>query len=98
MLFILGWLIYGLIVGTVAKWFHPGEDPVGFLPTVGIGVAGSYMGGFLSWLLGAGAHPFSPSGLIMGVVGGVICCWLYGIYRVRRFVQAQGRKPKFRVR
>jgi uncharacterized membrane protein YeaQ/YmgE (transglycosylase-associated protein family) len=94
MLFILGWLIYGLCVGLIAKMLHPGEDPVGFLPTVGIGVAGSYIGGFLNWVLGATGGPFSPSGLMMGIIGGLIFCWVYRTYRINRFFQAQGRLPR----
>jgi uncharacterized membrane protein YeaQ/YmgE (transglycosylase-associated protein family) len=68
---ILVWLVYGVIVGLLAKALHPGDDPVGFLPTVGIGVAGSYIGGFINFLLGRG-DAFSPSGIIMGIVGGIL--------------------------
>lgn len=98
MLFILGWIIYGLIVGCIAKLIHPEEDLVGFLPTVGVGIAGSFIGGFLSWLIGAGASPFEPSGIVMGVVGGVIVCWLWRTYRLNRFFKAQGRMPQFRLK
>jgi uncharacterized membrane protein YeaQ/YmgE (transglycosylase-associated protein family) len=98
MLFLLTWLVYGLLTGSLAKWLHPGEDPVGFGATIGIGIAGSFMGGFISWLIGASATPFNYSGLLMGVVGGVICCYIYRAYRIRNFVQAQGRMPKFRVK
>ena len=86
-------MIYGFITGTSAKLLHPGEDPVGFLPTIGIGVAGSYIGGFINWLLGANGNPFSTSGIIMGIIGGVIFCWIYRNYRINRFFQAQGRMP-----
>lgn len=94
MLYLICWLIYGLIVGTISKFLHPGEDPVGWGPTIGIGVAGSFIGGFVSWVIGAGVSPFNPSGLLMGIVGGVIFCYLYRAYRIRNFVQAQGRMPK----
>lgn len=93
MLFFLGWIIYGLIVGMIAKMLHPGEDPVGILSTIGIGVAGSYVGGFINWGLGSGG-PFSTSGIMMGIIGGVILCWIYRKYRINRFFQAQGRMPK----
>ena len=46
---LIGWLIYGLLVGIIAKALHPGDDPIGFLPTMGIGVAGSYIGGLINW-------------------------------------------------
>ncbi len=94
MLYLLSWLIYGLVVGLLAKALHPGEDPIGFLPTVGIGVAGSYLGGFLNWLLGAGTNPFGGSGILMGTIGGVIFCWMYRRWRFNRFFEAQGRMPK----
>lgn len=94
MLFILSWLLYGLVVGLIAKALHPGEDAVGFLPTVGIGVVGSYIGGLLNWILGGGGSVFSPSGIMMGIIGGVIFCWIYRHYRINRFFQAQGRMPQ----
>jgi uncharacterized membrane protein YeaQ/YmgE (transglycosylase-associated protein family) len=68
------WAIFGLIVGLIAKAIHPGEDPVGIFPTIGIGVAGSYIGGGINWLLDMGASPFEPSGFLMGIIGGVIAC------------------------
>jgi uncharacterized membrane protein YeaQ/YmgE (transglycosylase-associated protein family) len=81
MFFILSWIVYGLIVGLLAKALHPGEDVVGFFPTIGVGIAGSYIGGFINYLLG-GTHAFYPSGILMGVIGGVIFCWLYRRYRL----------------
>lgn len=93
MLSIIGWVIYGLIVGSAAKILHPGEDPVGFLPTIGIGVVGSYIGGLANWILGSGGSPFSTSGIIMGTAGGVAFCYLYSWWRVRKFVETEGRKP-----
>lgn len=66
------WLIYGLIVGLFAKALHPGDDPVGFLPTIGVGVAGSFVGGLINYVLGNGSSPLQSSGILMGVIGGVI--------------------------
>jgi len=83
MLYLLCFLIFGLIVGSVAKLLHPGEDPGGLFPTLAIGVAGSYLGGLLSFFLGLGTSPFHPAGILMSVVGGVILCWLYRQYRLR---------------
>jgi len=83
MLTILGWLIYGLIVGSIAKWLHPGDDPKGFLPTIGIGVVGSFIGGGFNWLLFNG-EPFSSSGVIMGILGGVLFCWGYAKWKAKQ--------------
>jgi uncharacterized membrane protein YeaQ/YmgE (transglycosylase-associated protein family) len=80
---LLGWLIYGLVVGTISKAIHRGEDPRGFWVTVGIGVAGSYVGGLIKYLVGWGDQAFEPSGLLMGIVGGVIFCWVYRKYKMR---------------
>jgi uncharacterized membrane protein YeaQ/YmgE (transglycosylase-associated protein family) len=98
MFLVLGWLIYGLITGCMAKWLHPGEDPVGFVPTIGIGIVGSYIGGLLNFLIGANSNPFSPSGIAMGIVGALIFCWAYRYYRLNRFFKAQGRMPENIIR
>jgi uncharacterized membrane protein YeaQ/YmgE (transglycosylase-associated protein family) len=71
MLWLFFFLIYGLVVGMIAKLLHPGPNPVGFLPTIIIGVVGSYIGGLINFLLGRG-HLGSPSGIIMGIIGGVL--------------------------
>lgn len=80
---IIGWIFYGLIVGAIAKFVHPGEEPIGCLPTVGIGIAGSYIGGAINYFLGNGTSVFSPSGLLMGIVGGVIFCFAYSWYKTK---------------
>src|SRR5438552_8586775 len=50
---ILGWLLFGLIVGAIAKFLMPGRDPGGWIVTILLGIAGSFVGGFLaSALLG----------------------------------------------
>jgi len=94
MLWLLGWMVYGLVVGLISKLLHPGEDPVGFLPTIGIGIAGSFVGGGLQWILSMGG-PFSAAGLLWGVIGGIIFCWVYRKYRLERFFKAQGRRPLY---
>ena len=90
MWWLISWLVFGLIVGLLSKWLHPGEEPVGFLPTLGIGVAGSFIGGFASWLVGFGTSPLAPAGLIMSVVGGVLFCYIYQAYN--SYLESQ--KPK----
>ena len=92
MFYILGWVLYGLVIGIFAKLLHPGEDPIGFLPTVGIGIAGSFVGGGLQWLMNMGG-PFSPAGFFWGIIGGIIFCFIYRKYRLNQFFKAQGRMP-----
>ena len=78
---IMLWLGYGLIVGGIAKAIHPGDDPEGFLPTMAIGVSGSFLGGGINFLMGWGTSPLQSSGMIMGILGGVITCALYRWYK-----------------
>jgi len=73
---LLVWCVYGLFVGSVAKTLVPGEENFGFVKTVALGVAGSYMGGAILYVLGQ-YNSLSPAGLIMGVAGGVISLVLY---------------------
>lgn len=93
MLWLLMWIVYGLIVGLIAKALHPGNDPIGFLPTVCIGIVGSFIGGFFNFILGKG-DPFQASGLIMGILGGVIACFLYRRFRLAQFLEMQKLKDE----
>lgn len=92
MFYLLSWAAFGLITGLVSKYLHPGEDPVGFLPTVGIGIAGSFIGGAIQWVMNMGG-PLQPAGLAWSVLGGVIFCYAYRRFRLDRFIKAQGRLP-----
>ena len=47
---ILGWIFFGLIVGVIAKFLMPGRDPGGFLVTIGLGIAGAFVGGFAGFM------------------------------------------------
>jgi uncharacterized membrane protein YeaQ/YmgE (transglycosylase-associated protein family) len=73
---IVVWCVYGLFVGSIAKSIVPGEENFGFVKTVALGVAGSYMGGAILYLLGS-YDAVSPAGVIMGVAGGVLSLVLY---------------------
>lgn len=70
------WCVYGLFVGSVAKSIVPGEENFGFIKTVALGVAGSYMGGAILYLLGK-YDSLSPAGLFMGIAGGIVSLVLY---------------------
>lgn len=73
---ILVWCVYGLFVGSIAKSIVPGEENFGFIKTIALGVAGSYMGGAILYLLGS-YDAVSPAGVLMGVAGGVLSLVLY---------------------
>lgn len=73
---LLVWSVYGLFVGSIAKAIVPGEENFGFVKTVALGVAGSYMGGAILYLVGQ-YDSVSPAGLFMGIAGSVVSLVLY---------------------
>lgn len=84
---LLVWVVYGLVVGLISKAIYRYKDsPTGFISTLAIGICGSFVGGFMSYLVGGG-RPFQPSGLALGVLGGVTTSFLY-----RKFVVKQIKK------
>ena len=54
------------------------------MATMGIGIAGSVIGGMINWILFQGS--FGMAGIIMSVVGGVIFCWAYGKYNLSKYI------------
>jgi uncharacterized membrane protein YeaQ/YmgE (transglycosylase-associated protein family) len=78
MLGVLGWIIFGLIVGAVAKLLMPGRDPGGFIVTILLGIAGAVLGGFLGRALGWYGEG-DAAGFLMSLVGAVV---LLAIYRM----------------
>src|SRR5882672_3145445 len=52
MIDIIGWIVFGLIAGVLARWLMPGKDPGGCIVTVLLGVAGAIVGGFVARVLG----------------------------------------------
>jgi uncharacterized membrane protein YeaQ/YmgE (transglycosylase-associated protein family) len=75
--FILVLALEGLIVGALARLALPGPDPMGILATIGLGLAGTFVGGIVAWLL-------------IGHAGGIVFSLLAAtllLYLHRRFVQ-----------
>jgi uncharacterized membrane protein YeaQ/YmgE (transglycosylase-associated protein family) len=73
---LLIWAVYGLFVGSIAKSIVPGEENFGFVKTVALGIAGSYMGGAVLYLLGTYSS-VSPAGIFMGIAGATLSLVLY---------------------
>jgi uncharacterized membrane protein YeaQ/YmgE (transglycosylase-associated protein family) len=76
---ILVTIIVGLIVGAIAKLIMPGKDPGGIIITILLGIAGSFIAGFLGKALGWYREPGSGPGIIASIIGALI---LLGIYRL----------------
>lgn len=73
---ILGWIVFGLIVGVIAKLLMPGRDPGGFVITILLGIAGAVLGGWIGRALGM-YGPGQGAGLIMSVIGAFIILAIY---------------------
>ena len=74
---IVGWIVFGLIVGFIARALVPGRDSIGVLRTIVLGVIGSVLGGFVFGLFTVGLRGFQPAGWIGSIVGAVIVLLLY---------------------
>ena len=73
---ILGWIVFGLIVGAVAKLLMPGRDPGGIIVTMVLGVVGALLGGFIGRALGLYTEG-EPAGFIMAVLGSIAVLLIY---------------------
>ncbi|HJU41989.1 MAG TPA: GlsB/YeaQ/YmgE family stress response membrane protein [Vicinamibacterales bacterium] len=75
---ILGWIVFGLIVGAIAKLLMPGRDPGGIIVTMVLGIVGALLGGFIGRALGMYSAD-EPAGFIMALVGAVLVLFIYRI-------------------
>lgn len=75
---IVVWIVFGLIAGAIARLLMPGRDPMGCLGTIALGVAGSFIGGFLASLIfGHAGEGFQPANLIGSVIGALILLFIF---------------------
>jgi uncharacterized membrane protein YeaQ/YmgE (transglycosylase-associated protein family) len=77
---VLGWILFGLVVGIVAKLLMPGRDPGGFIITTILGIVGAVIGGFLGRSLGF-YGPGEPAGFLMATLGAVVLLFIYRMLR-----------------
>lgn len=73
---ILIWIVFGLVVGVVAKFVMPGRDPGGMIVTIVLGIVGALLGGWIGRALGV-YQPGQPAGFIMAVVGAIVVLAIY---------------------
>ena len=82
---ILGWILFGLVVGALAKLVMPGRDPGGVIVTMLLGIAGAVLGGFAGRAMGL-YGPNESAGFLMSLVGAVILLALYRMFIGRRYI------------
>ncbi len=87
MLHLIGWIIFGLIVGIIAKLLVPGRDPGGFVTTSLIGIAGALIAGWIGRAVGW-YGPNDNAGFLMSILGAVILLVIYhALFRRRAIVR-----------
>lgn len=74
MITILLWIVFGIIVGAVAKWIVPGEGPGGMLGDLLIGIVGAVIGG---WVFSFFGHTMALNlgSFVCALIGAVVLLW-----------------------
>lgn len=80
---ILSWILFGLVIGIIAKLLMPGRDPGGFIITILLGIAGALLGGFVGRTMGF-YGPSESAGWLMSILGAIILLVLYRMLVRRR--------------
>lgn len=80
---ILGWILFGLVVGALAKLIMPGRDPGGIIVTILLGIVGALVGGFLGRALDL-YQPGEPAGFVGALIGAIIVLAIYRLAGRRR--------------
>lgn len=85
---ILGWILFGLVVGALARLVMPCHDPGGIIVTILLGIAGAVLGGFVGRALGLYGKD-KPAGFVMAFFGAVMQLAVYRrLARPRRIPSA----------
>lgn len=82
---ILGWILFGLIIGVLAKVIMPGRDPGGIIVTMLLGIVGAVLGGWVGQAVGM-YGPNEPAGFIMSLLGAIVLLLLYRMFTRRTTV------------
>ena len=90
---IIGWILFGLVVGAIAKFLMPGRDPGGWIVTILLGIAGSLIGGFIGQALFGYGRAVNDTGdlsqpgflmsLVLAVFGAIVLLALYRLVKGR---------------
>ena len=77
---ILVWILFGLIIGALAKLVMPGRDPGGIIVTMLLGIAGAVIGGFVGRAMGF-YGPGETAGWVMSFVGAIVLLFIWGMVK-----------------
>jgi len=81
---IILFLIFGLIIGALARLIVPGREPGGWIVSMIIGVIGAYLGGFVGRILGLYPSYQSTGGMIASLLGAIVVAFIYHAVIARR--------------
>jgi uncharacterized membrane protein YeaQ/YmgE (transglycosylase-associated protein family) len=83
---IIAFLVIGLLAGLIARALMPGNQSMGLIATTLLGIAGSFVGGFIGTFFNTNGHMWDlhPSGLIFSVLGAMLVLLLVGLAGSRR--------------
>ena len=80
---ILAWILFGLVVGIIAKLLMRGRDPGGFIITILLGIAGALLGGFIGRAMGF-YGPNQSAGWLISILGAIVLLVIYRLVARRR--------------
>jgi uncharacterized membrane protein YeaQ/YmgE (transglycosylase-associated protein family) len=84
---ILLWIVFGIIVGAIARWVVPGEGPGGIIGDLVVGIIGALLGGFIYHLFGhTGITGFNVGSFICAIIGAIVLLWIIRVVTGRRSV------------
>jgi uncharacterized membrane protein YeaQ/YmgE (transglycosylase-associated protein family) len=87
MLSFIWWLIVGLVAGGLARLIMPGKDAMSLLSTLLLGIAGSIVGGLVSWAIwGVETEGFRPGGLLLSLIGAILLLLVWRTMKSRTTV------------
>jgi uncharacterized membrane protein YeaQ/YmgE (transglycosylase-associated protein family) len=87
---ILAWIVLGLIAGAIAKLIYPGQQGGGIFATIGLGILGALVGGYLGQVLlgssgaaAASVGALTVSSVIFAVLGAILLIFIWGLFTRR---------------
>ena len=80
-------LIFGLVVGALARVIVPGREPGGWLVSLGLGIAGAFLGGFIGRALGFYSSDVTTGGFVMSLLGAIVLVAIYHAVARRRIAR-----------
>ena len=77
---ILGWIVFGLIVGAIARFLMPGRQPLGFILTCLLGIGGAFVGGYIGSMFSHQPMDLqNPTGWLGAIVGSLLLLFVYSM-------------------